>query len=155
VQVLVLDNIHFLRLVTPLLYVYFIIKLPAEYSTEKVTFFSFLIGLSVDMLTNTPGMNAAASVLAGFSRNYIIKALMGEELPGNIYPSYRSFGYGGFIRYTLSVVTVHHLTLFLVEAFTLFDALYFMLRLAGSIALSSLLICIIESFNTESRKNVD
>ena len=53
IQVLILNNIHFLRLLTPFLYIYFIIKLPVGYSSVLVTFLSFLLGLVIDALSNT------------------------------------------------------------------------------------------------------
>ena len=42
IQVLVLNNIHFLRIATPFLYLYFIIKMPVGSSRTQVVFFSFI-----------------------------------------------------------------------------------------------------------------
>jgi rod shape-determining protein MreD len=141
--------------VTPLIYVYFIIKLPADYSQEKVSLLSFLIGLTIDILTNTSGMNAAACTLAGFARPYIIKGIKGEDIPTGMSPSLHTFGYGGFLRLTVAVVALHHLALFMIEAFSLFDPLYFMLRLTGSIMLSCLLIFVTEVFTANPRHHAD
>lgn len=55
-QVLILNNIHFLRVATPFLYLYFILKLPVGISRTNVVFFSFLIGLVIDIFSNTPGI---------------------------------------------------------------------------------------------------
>lgn len=41
IQILVLNNIHFLRIATPFLYLYFIIKLPVGASQTQVVFFLF------------------------------------------------------------------------------------------------------------------
>ena len=49
VQVLILNNIHFLRVATPFLYLYFILKMPVGSSRMNVVFFSFLIGLTIDI----------------------------------------------------------------------------------------------------------
>ena len=68
IQALILNNIHFLRIATPFLYLYFIIKMPVGTSRDLVVLFSFLIGLVIDMFSNTPGMHAAACTLAGFIR---------------------------------------------------------------------------------------
>ncbi len=153
VQVLILNNIHFLRLVTPFLYIYFILKMPVGFSSSRVTFLSFLIGLVIDIFSNTPGMHAAACTLAGFARPAVIKFFMGDDLPETIYPSFQTFGYGGFIRYTIVLVVLHHLTLFLLESLTLFDPLFLLIRIVASIATTTLLISIVESFNVESQKN--
>lgn len=68
IQVLVLNNIHFLRIATPFLYLYFIIKMPVGSSRTQVVFFSFIAGVVIDTFSNTPGMHAAACTLAGFCR---------------------------------------------------------------------------------------
>lgn len=155
IQILVLNNIHFLRIATPFLYLYFILKMPVGMSQAKVVFFSFLIGLVIDVFSNTPGMHAAACTLVGFSRESLINFFIGKDLPEGIYPSYKTFGYGGFFRYVLSFVVIHHLALFLIESLTFFDPLFLALRIAASVATTTLLICTIEAFNIESQKSGD
>lgn len=155
VQILILNNIHFLRIATPFLYLYFILKLPVGTSQAKVVFFSFLIGLVIDVFSNTPGMHAAACTLAGFIREPLIRFFMGKDLPEGIYPSYRTFGYGGFFRYVFSFVVIHHVALFLIESLTFFDPLFLALRIAASVLTTTLLICTIEAFNIGSQKSGD
>ena len=55
IQVLILNNIHFLRIATPFLYLYFIIKMPVGSSRTQVVFFSFIAGVVIDTFSNTPG----------------------------------------------------------------------------------------------------
>ena len=146
VQVLILNNIHFLRVATPFLYLYFILKMPVGSSRTNVVFFSFLIGLTIDVFSNTP---------AGFIRHSLIQLLMGKDLPEGINPSYKTFGYGGFFRYTLLFVVIHHVALFLIESLTLFDPLFLAIRIAASVVTTTLLICTIEAFNIGSQKSGD
>ena len=155
IQVLVLNNIHFLRVATPFLYLYFILKMPVGTSRTNVVFFSFLIGLVIDIFSNTPGMHAAACTFAGFIREPLIRLFMGKDLPEGIYPSYKTFGYGGFFRYVLSLVLIHHVTLFLIESLTLFDPLFLIIRIGASVITTTLLICTIEAFNIETQKSGD
>lgn len=153
VQVLFLNHIHFLRMATPFLYVYFLLKLSVGMSRVNMTLLSFLTGLVIDSFTNTPGMHAAACTLAGFFREPLIHLLMGKDLANGVYPSYKVFGYGGFFRYTLFFVVIHHVALFLIESMSLFDPLFLVLRILGSIVMSTILICIVEAFNMESQKS--
>ena len=146
IQALILNNIHFLRIATPFLYLYFIIKMPVGTSRDLVVLFSFLIGLVIDMFSNTPGMHAAACTLAGFIREPLIRFFMGKDLPEGIYPSYKTFGYGGFFRYVLS---------FVIESLTLFDPLFLAIRIGASVVTTTLLICTIEAFNIETQKSGD
>jgi hypothetical protein len=107
----------------------------------------------MDMLSNTSGMHAAACTLAGFVRPYIIQIFVREDLPGNLAPSYKVFGYGHFIRFTLLFVSLHHVALFLIESITLFDPLFLTIRVVAGIVMTTLFICAVESFNKESRRN--
>lgn len=152
-QILVLNNIHFLRMATPFLYLYFIIKLPVATSRMQVIFLSFITGLIIDAFTNTPGMHAAACTFAGFVRDPLINLFIGKDLPDGIFPSYRSFGYGGFIKYTLSFVIIHHTALFLIESLTLFDPLFLVIRIFASVLMTTLLISVVEAFNLETQKS--
>lgn len=147
VQVLVLNNIHFLRIATPFLYLYFIIKMPVGSSRTNVVFLSFLAGLIVDMFSNTSGMHAAACTLIGFYREPLIRMFMGKDLPDGLFPSYKTFGMGGFFRYVLTIVSLHHAVLFLIESLTLFDPLFLILRILSSVAMTALLVCTVEAFN--------
>ena len=154
IQVLILNNIHFLRIATPFLYLYFIVKMPVGSPRDLVVLFSFLIGLVIDVFSNTPGMHAAACTLTGFIREPLIRFYMGKDLPDGIYPSYKTFGYGGFFRYVLSLVVIHHVTLFLIESLT-FDPLFLAIRIGASVVTTTLLICTIEAFNIETQKSGD
>ena len=145
IQVLILNNIHFLRIATPFLYLYFIIKMPVGSSRTQVVFFSFIAGVVIDTFSNTPGMHAAACTLAG--------VFMGKDLPEGIYPSYKTFGFGGFFRYVLSFVLIQHTTLFAIESLTLFDPLFLVVRILSSVVMTTLLICTVEAFNIESQKS--
>ena len=49
IQVLILNNIHFLRIATPFLYLYFIIKMPVGTSRDLVVVFCLRIGRVIDI----------------------------------------------------------------------------------------------------------
>ena len=151
-QVLVLNNIYFLRVATPFIYLYCIIKLPVGTSQVNVIIFSFLAGLVVDAFTNTPGMHAAACTLVGFSREILVRFFMGKDLPDGI-PSYKTFHYGGYFGYVLSFVLIHHIALFMIESLTFFDALFLAFRIFASVIMTTLLICTVEAFNLESQSS--
>ncbi|MDR0538644.1 MAG: rod shape-determining protein MreD [Tannerellaceae bacterium] len=155
IQVLVLNNIHFLRLATPLLYVYFIIKLPVGYSPVQTLFLSFLMGIMIDILSNTPGMHVAACTLVGFIRPKMIRLFKRENLPDNIAPSFSSFSYGSFVRFAITLVAIHHLSLFLIESLALFDILYFSIRFIAGVLTTIILIIIVETFHKTPKRGGD
>lgn len=153
IQVLILNNIQFLRVATPFLYLYFLIKMPVGISKTKMLFFSFLIGLCIDIFSNTPGMHAAACTLVGFAYRMLVQLFMGKDLPEEMVPSFKSFGYPIFFRFTLTFVLIHHITLFSIESFTFFDPLFLILRIVASVVLTTLMICSIEIFNVRLLKS--
>lgn len=153
IQVLFLNHIYFLRLATPFLYVYFLLKLPHGIPRTRMLFIAFFTGLVIDAFTNTPGMHAAACTLVGFTREPLIRFFTGKDLPEGVYPSFRTLGYGGFFRFTLAVVTIHHLVLFGIESLSLFDPLFLVVRILGSMIMTIVLICGVEAFNLESQRS--
>lgn len=154
-QTQVLNNIHFFRIATPFIYLYFILKLPLETSPSKVILISFVLGLTIDALSNTPGMHTTASTLIGFLRLWVIQLYIGKHnLVNGISPSFKTFGVGTFVKYITTLVLIHHITLFVLESFSLFDPLFLGLRILTSSVMTLVFLCIVESFTTiESKKS--
>lgn len=153
-QVLVMNNIHLFRIVTPFVYIYVILKLPVDMTRSGTIIVSFLLGLVVDIFSNTFGMHAAACSFIGFVRTPLLDRFVDvKDLPEQSIPSYSLFGYAKFIRYALVLVVLHHVTLFVIEAFTFFQPLFMVMRMTLSILLSFLLILIIEAFNLGKKKS--
>ena len=66
-QVLVLNNVYILDgYATPLLYIYLVLKMNSDVSRNALMGWAFVLGLAVDLFSDTPGMNAAASMLLFF-----------------------------------------------------------------------------------------
>ena len=65
VQVLVFNHIMLFNLAVPFVFIYFILRLPIGMPANLVLSLSFLIGMLVDIFSDTPGVNAlACTVLA-------------------------------------------------------------------------------------------
>jgi rod shape-determining protein MreD len=150
-QVLILDNIHLFRIATPLLYLYVIVKIPANISRSPTILISFFLGLVMDIFSNTLGMHTAACTLAGMFREPIMYAFSGKELLEESSPSYRTLGINGFIKYVSLIVAIHHIALFSIESISFFDPVFLLLRIIASVILTMLLIFIVEAFNFERK----
>ena len=152
-QALVMNNIHLFNLITPFIYLYVVIKLPVDFSSSKIITISFLLGFIVDIFSNTFGMHAAACTLMGFVRNPLMDRFVDvKEIQAGSFPSYRLFGFGKFIRYTLLLVTIHHITLFLIDSFSFYQPLLMITRMLLSILFTLALMCIVEAFNLSKEK---
>jgi rod shape-determining protein MreD len=143
-----MNNIHLFGIITPFVYLYAILKFPVDMTRSNVTIISFLLGLTIDVFSNTFGMHAAACSFIGFIRMPLLERFVDmKELPDGSIPSYQLFGFGKFMRYAFILVTLHHIVLFLVESFSLFQPMLMITRMLSSILLTSLLMFIIEAFN--------
>ncbi|MDP2337949.1 MAG: rod shape-determining protein MreD [Bacteroidota bacterium] len=118
-QVLILNNIQFSGLINPYIYILFILLLPFTIPGYLLLGLSFLLGISIDIFTNTPGIHAGATVLLGFMRPGIAQLISSREIieKGNT-PNITQLGFASFLKYTVLSVLVHHLFLFYAEAFS-------------------------------------
>jgi rod shape-determining protein MreD len=146
VQVLLLNKINFLGYLSPYLYILFILLLPFELYGWALLLIAFTTGLTVDFFTGTPGLHAAAATFAGFIRPLVIK-LVGEKPDYDItsQPGISDMGTKWFIPYTISMVTIHHLVLNLLEVFSLNEFGQTLLRTIISSIFTILAIFLVQS----------
>jgi cell shape-determining protein MreD len=144
-QVLILNHINFSGYINPYFYIYFILLLPFETPKWMLLIAAFLLGLSVDIFTNTIGLNAAACVMMAFFRPFVISAISSgpESLIGDT-PSLRNQGVKWFLYYAIILILVHHITLFYLEIFRISEFLSTFVRVFLSSAFTLLLVLISE-----------
>ncbi len=140
-QVLILNNIQFSGFVNPYVYILFIMLLPFTIPGYAVLGLSFLLGLSIDIFSNTPGVHSSATVLLGFLRPGIANLISSREIieKGNT-PNMKQLGFASFLKYTIIAVLVHHLFLFYAEAFSFEGFFHTLLRIILSSIFSIVII---------------
>jgi rod shape-determining protein MreD len=146
-QVLVFDNIELNGYINPYIYILFIILLPFETPNWLLLFLAFILGLSVDLFSMTPGLHAAASVLIAFIRPFILQAFSPRDgyEPGT-FPRVAYYGLFWFAKYTLIMVLVHHFLLFSLEIFRLSDIFLILSKTILSGIISTFFIVISQYF---------
>ena len=152
-QVGVLNQVQLGGFINPYLYILFIILLPIGTPGWLTLVLSFALGISIDMFCNSPGIHASSTVFAGFMRTFLLASMMPRETtePTDI-PNIRLFGAGWFVKYSLMMVIIHHVFLFLVEAFK-FSSLHLILwRALLSIVFTMLLIILSQFLFTRNNK---
>lgn len=140
-QVIVFNNINLFGFISPFPYILFIILYPVNGNKSGLLVTSFLLGIILDMFSNSGGIHTTASLLLAYFRPSIFKFAFGVsyeyqtiKLNDTLTPERFSF--------LLVAVVLHHLVLFIFEAFQfslLWDILIRTL-LSSSI---TLIICII------------
>lgn len=121
-QVFILNNLQFSGFVNPYMYVLFILLLPFETPGWLLLSLGFILGISIDLFANTPGLHASATVLMAFLRPLVLDYFAPRDgyVPGT-YPRIYYYGLGWFFQYAAILIFAHHFFLFYLEVFRLND----------------------------------
>jgi rod shape-determining protein MreD len=119
IQVLFLNNLSLSVYINPYLYVLFLLILPFETPPWLLLLICFVCGISVDAFSNSGGMHASACVFLGFIRPYLLNFIAPRDgYEFGLKPHVRHMGWSWFLIYAGIAVSLHHLFLFYVEAFS-------------------------------------
>ena len=148
-QVIVLNHINFTGYVNPYAYLIFILLFPFDASKTLLIFLSFLLGLSVDIFSDSGGVHAAACVLVGFLRPMLLKFSFGVSYQYNAV-KLNKVTFKERLLYITLVVFIHHFVLFSLEIFSPAHIVLILTSTLFSGIFSVLLIlCILLLFKTK------
>lgn len=122
-QVVLLDHINFLGYVNPYLYIFFILLFPLTGNKSLLIFLSFLLGLSIDMFSNSGGIHAGASVFIAWIRPLVLKYSFGVSYEYNTV-KINTASFSQQLIFIVSMVFIHHLLLFSLEIFNTSQILF-------------------------------
>jgi rod shape-determining protein MreD len=141
VQIVIFNNMNFLGFVMPLPYILFIILYPVNGNKTGLLFASFLLGLTMDIFSNSGGVHAAACLTLAYLRPSIFKFSFGISYEYQTIKLNEVLTPERFSFILLSVV-IHHFTLFLIEAFQVSFFLDILIRALLS-TIFTVILCII------------
>ena len=122
-QIFIFNNLQISGFINPYAYIIAIMAMPFGTTTPVMIAVSFAQGLAIDIFCNTPGMHAGACVMIGYLRQYILKLIAQRDAyKSDMMPSASSYGIAWFLKYSVMMVSVHHVMLFFIEQF---DTLFF------------------------------
>ncbi|QEC51062.1 hypothetical protein EDD80_101480 [Anseongella ginsenosidimutans] len=152
-QVLFLKNFSLYNLAIPWFYVLFILLLPLQTSNFLLFLLSFLLGLSVDMFSNSPGLHAAACTVMAFCRILLIRVITPRDgYENTAEPGIRAMGLRWFLMYSSVLVIIHHLVLFNLEIFRLQEFLLSSAKAVSSAIFTLFLIILSQYLFSGKRK---
>lgn len=140
-QVLVLNHVHIYQYATPLLYIYFILKLNSQMNRKILMGWAFILGLSVDVFSNTPGLNAAAATFLAFVRPPLLFAQTQRDPTENFEPGIAVMGFSSFFRYVLICTLLFAIILNLLDAFSFFNTKTLLIKIVTDTIVT--VICIL------------
>ena len=152
-QVLILNNIQLGGYINPYLYIVFILMLPFRIPNWILLILSFMIGITIDIFSNTIGMHAFACVLTGFFRPFVLSYTYSkEDYEYIVQPSVPDIGIYAFTSYTILITLIHHTALFFIEAFGFADLFSISLRILFSSIFTILLVVISQYIFSKNKK---
>lgn len=150
VQVFVLNDIVLKSSLTlvgipafiPLIYPLVLLLLPVNTNPWLTMFLGFIVGLTMDMFCNTPGMHAAACVLLGFMRPSLLNLFFQQSIKelGDTVPSLFRMGLRSFLLYVAMAILIHHLFFYIIQIWSFKNFFYILFKTLLSGLLSVLLI---------------
>lgn len=140
VQALILNNIHLFGYATPFLYAYLILTFDANMSRYSLLLWGFALGLAVDIFSNTPGVNAAATTLLAFTRPSLLRLFTPRDSAEDFSPGIRTMGISPFIRYITFALIIHQTALVMLVTFSFANPLTMLLKVVAGVFITGLCI---------------
>lgn len=152
-QVIVFNHICLFGYAVPLVFIYLIIKLPITLHTNWVLTVSFFLGLTIDIFSDTQGMNALTCTLLGVLRKPILHLYFPrEDEMSTPTPSMRSLGMSVYLKYVFSVSLIYCLLFFFIETLSFFNPLRLFIKIASSTFLTFIILIAIDSLTSTRRE---
>lgn len=143
-QVLILNRICLFGYVTPLFYIWMIVRFDSFMKRSGVLLWAFFLGLFIDMFSGTPGLNAASATLLAMFQPAIVKLFVSLDRHDVMIPSSASMGGRSFAGYLLLMTTLHHTVYFILRSIPLGDWTVLVLKIVFSTLLTFILMLVAE-----------
>lgn len=144
-QVIVLNHVCLWGVAVPMAFIYVILRLPLTLHINYVLTFSFLLGLTVDIFSDTQGMNALCCTIAAALRKPVLRLyVVREDELGELMPSMRSLGTAVYIKYAVTMSLIYCTLIFVIESFSVFSIVMLLARIVFSTVLTTLLLVCID-----------
>ena len=149
-QVLIFNQINLFGYINPMLYILFLINYRFDQNQTLFILMGFIIGFSIDLMSQTGGAHTIASLTISFLRPLLIRNTFGitAELPKSYNSDPRTITK---VIFLLFFILIHHFVYFTIAYFS-WDAILLILKGTLFTTLFSLtLILIISSFSRPAK----
>lgn len=115
-QVIICNHINFLGYINPYIYIIFILLFPVKNNRLVFLLIAFMLGMLLDMFSDSGGVHAAAAVLLAYVRPVLLKSSFGM-LYEHQAVKFSHLELGSLIPYVSIATIIHHIVLFSLEIF--------------------------------------
>lgn len=147
-QALIFSDIHLFNIITPMLFVYFVILQSRNFPRWGSLSLAFLLGILIDIFCNTSGITTASLTLVAYLQPYYLEAFTDRDTPVDFQPSLSTMPFASYLAYSLPLVFLFFLMEFAIEAFSWSNVLLWTEGMLGSFAITYALILAIEKFRS-------
>lgn len=151
VQVAICNNINFLGYINPYIYIIFIFLFPVRDNRLVLLLVSFILGMLVDLFSDSGGVHAAASVCLAYSRPILLKTSFGMLYEHQTI-KFSNTEIGSLFTYIIIGTVLHHFILFSLEIFNISKILLILKKTLFSSIFTILLSVLIIILFSRNRK---
>ncbi len=149
-QILFLNRISLFGYVTPLFYIWLIVRYDSYMKRTAMLLWAFALGLVLDMFSGTPGLNAASATFLAMVQPGIVKMFVQTERYEQLIPSSATMGGRQFAGYLLLMTVLHHTLYFLLRSIPLGDWSVLVLKVVFSTLLTFIFMIVAERLTSSS-----
>ena len=142
-QVFVLNHIHLFAVATPLLYIYFILLFPRNYPQWAMLIWAFLMGLTIDTFSNTPGVASASLTLIAALQPYVLQLFIPRDSSDNFQAGMDTLSIPQYTWYAAILTLTYCVVFFSLEMFSFFNVLEWLLCIWGAVHCSRLFFILV------------
>jgi rod shape-determining protein MreD len=149
-QVIIFNHVCLFNVAIPFVFLYLIVRLPISLSNNWAMTIGFVLGLTIDIFSDTLGINTIACTLIAILRHGAIRLyLPREDDLAQAEPSLRSLGTSTYLKYIFTLSLIYCITVFIIEACTFFNPMLLTMRIICSTLLTSALLVGIDSLTIQ------
>jgi rod shape-determining protein MreD len=115
-QIFILNNIQFSGYINPYYYIIFILTIPVKTNKVSNLILSFILGLTIDIFSNTYGAHAFSCVLISYLKIIWTRRFLNKDTDEVF--EITKLSVQKFLAISIIFITIHHFTLFLLERFS-------------------------------------
>ncbi len=141
VQILVFNRLNFFGYINPMVYIMFLYWYPIKQNRALFIGVCFLLGLSIDLFSDTMAMHTAATTTIAYFRSTVMRFVFGINY------EFQSFKLSNTTRvqqftFLALLILVHHMVFFSLEIFS-FSNVMLIVKKVLSFGVASLILCLL------------
>lgn len=117
-QGLILNQLNVMGYATPLVALLFLLNFRRDSSRVKLLIWGFLLGIVMDLFTNTPGVGAASCTFLALLQPLLLNMFCPRESAEDLEPGMKTLGVARYCWYLLVSVLLFHCCYYTLQIFS-------------------------------------